>query len=113
MQSKNGFVFLASYYEALKELDPDTQLTLYTAIMEYALKGNETELNGASKAIFTLIKPNIDSSLARYAKNTENGKQGGAPCGNKNAQKNNPKTTENNPNSTQKQPRKGEGYGKN
>ena len=46
-----GFVFLASYYEALQELDAETQLKVYSAIMEYALKGNELELKGRHHTI--------------------------------------------------------------
>ena len=77
---REGFIFYQSFYESIKELPDNIQLEIYKAISEYALYGNESELSGVSKAIFSLIKPQIDANNKRY----ENGKKGGRPKKNEN-----------------------------
>jgi len=72
---KNSFIFYTSFYEAIKELEDDTQLKLYQAIMEFALNEKEIELTGIAKAIFALIKPQISANNKRY----EDGCRGGRP----------------------------------
>ena len=102
---KDSFVFYKSFYESIKELDPENQLEVFKSIFEYAFYNKNIELNGISKAIFTLMKPNIDNSIARYNACVENGRKGGAPKGNQNAQKqpkNNLKTTQKQPKNKQK-----------
>ena len=95
---KDSFIFYRSFYEALQEVDDNTQLNVIKAIIELALNQKETELSGISKALFTLIKPQVIANNIRY----ENGKKGGAPKGNQNAikkqPKNNLKTTKQQPN---------------
>lgn len=82
---RNSFIFYRSFYEAIKDLPRDIQGEIYTAIMEYALYGKETEnLKPVAHSIFTLIKPNLQANISRY----ENGKKGGRP----------PKKTEEKPN---------------
>lgn len=77
---KESFVFYRSFYEAIKNLDEKDQLGLYNAICEYSLEGKLTsELEGVIRAMFTLIKPNIDSTNAKYKASVENGKKGGRP----------------------------------
>lgn len=88
---RDSFVFYRSYAEAMKELDTDQKSALLDAICMYALDCIEPEINGVVRALFALIKPQIDSNNVRY----ENGKKGGAPRGNQNAAKQ-PKTTKNN-----------------
>lgn len=101
---KDSFIFYRSFYDSLKEIPDDEQIKVYKAISEYALNNNELELTGVAKAIFLLIKPQIDANNRKY----ENGKKGGAPKGNKNAQKNNQETTKkqpkNNLKTTEQQP---------
>ena len=75
---KCSFVFYSSFYEAIKELPPDIQLEVYNSISEYALFGNEPNTSGTAKAIFFLIKPQIDANNQKY----ENGKKGGRPTQN-------------------------------
>jgi hypothetical protein len=72
---RDGFIFYASFYEAINELDDTTQLELYKAIVTYGLTGEEPMVKGLTKAMFTLIKPQIDANQKRY----ENGKKGGRP----------------------------------
>ena len=96
---KESIVFYKSFYEAIKLIPKENQVEVYTAIFEKYFYNKDVELNGPSKAILTLIVPNIDSANARYFANVENGKKGGAPKGNQNARKttqNNRKTTQNN-----------------
>ena len=45
-------------------------------------------------SLFILMKPNIDSSNNRYSASVENGKKGGAPKGNQNAKKKQPKNNQ-------------------
>lgn len=79
--------------------DETDQLVLYKAIADYALDGTEPDistLGALGKLCWTAISPNIKSGR----KNFENGCNGGAPKGNRNAKK----QPKNNPNSTEKQP---------
>lgn len=100
MDDKKGFVFYRSFYEAANDLETDAEkLAFIDALIQYALYGKEPQLTGALRAMFHLVKPQIDKNNTRY----ENGKKGGAPVGNTNAKNNQrqPKTTENN----QRQPK--------
>ena len=68
---RDSFIFYKSFYESIKEIPEEEQLKVYKAISEYALYQNEIELSGISKAIFTLIKPQIDANYQKFL----NGKQ--------------------------------------
>lgn len=79
-------IFYRSFYEAIKALDKETQADVYNAIFAYGLDGTEEELSPIAKAIFTLIKPQIDANNRRKengkingAKGAEYGKLGGRP----------------------------------
>lgn len=73
---RKGFIFYASFYEAIKELPNENQLKVYQAITNFALTGIEpNDLNGIEKAVFILIKPQIIANNKRY----ENGCGGGRP----------------------------------
>ena len=102
---RESFVFYRSFYEGIKELPRDIQGEVLTAIMEYGLNGVTTEnQKPITKAMFALIKPQLDANNQRF----ENGKNGGAPKGNQNARKqpkNNQETTEKQPKNNQKQPK--------
>lgn len=76
---KDSIVFYKSFYEAIKEMPKENQLEIYNAIFEKYFFNNEIKLNGLSKGIFQIIKPNIDSANKRYFANIENGKKGGRP----------------------------------
>lgn len=79
----DSFVFYASFAEAMDELDNEQYGKLMRAINNYALFDKVPDLDGVPKMLFTLIKPQIDANKKRR----ENGKKGGAPSGNSNAQK--------------------------
>lgn len=103
--ARESFIFYASFYDAIKELPNELRLEIFDAVCAYALNGVEPELKGVAKAIFTLIKPPIAASVAKY----ENGCKGGAPKGNQNARKHNQTETEEQPtvnqDTTEKQPK--------
>ena len=69
--ARDSFIFYRSFYEAISELPKENQANTYDAIMQYALNQEEVELTGVSKAIFSLVKPQLDANYKKY----ENGKQ--------------------------------------
>ena len=77
---KDSFIFYKSFYDAIKNIPDEEQLKLFKSICDYCFGENEIELeDGIAKALFILIKPNIDSANARYKASVENGKKGGRP----------------------------------
>lgn len=76
MTERESFVFYRSFYEAIKCLTPEESAESIKALCEYALNGNEVNLSGVPKAIFTLIKPQIDANIRRREQGKENGKKG-------------------------------------
>ena len=74
-EKKDSFVFYRSFYESIKNLDKDTQIELFISICEYSLNEQEpTDLSPIANAMFTVIKPIIDSANTRYKTSIENGK---------------------------------------
>jgi hypothetical protein len=100
--AKESFIFYKSFLDALEELPDDLRLKLYDAIAKYALKSEEIELSGIAKAVFTLVKPQINANHQKYengCKGAEFGKLGGRP---KKPQEN-PKQTPRKPQANPKQ----------
>jgi hypothetical protein len=91
---QDSFIFYRSFYESIQCLPENEQIKIYTAIMEYAINGVETESTGAAKALFLAFKPQIDVNNKRR----ENGKKGAdfGHLGGK-PQKENPKETPSEP----------------
>ena len=82
MGNRDSFIFYGSFYEAISCLDDATRLQCYDAVASYAITGIDPELNGVAKAIFALVKPQIDANNKRYnngCKGAEYGKKGGRP----------------------------------
>lgn len=72
----DGFTFFRSYFEAVSEMDDSVKLEVLTAIITYGLDGIESALsNPISRAIFSIAKPNLDSSRESVI----SGKRGGRP----------------------------------
>ena len=71
----DSMIIYRSFYDAVKELDDVTAAAVFRAMCEYGLNGSEPELSGVSKAIFSLMKPQIDANNRRK----ENGFKGGRP----------------------------------
>ncbi|MGI6361472.1 MAG: DnaD domain protein [Bacillota bacterium] len=82
MERDSG-VFYKSFYEAINELPDDERLIAYDAVMGYMIAGIEPDnLTGMVKAIFALIKPQIDANNKKFIdgqKGAKHGKKGGRP----------------------------------
>jgi hypothetical protein len=70
---RKQFTFYRSYYEAVRELPKKEQTAVVLAICAYALDEEEPKLTGTAKAIFSLIRPTLDTSRRK----AEIGKRGG------------------------------------
>ena len=69
---RDSMIFYRSFYESLNGLDPIIKAEVYDAIFGYGLNFEEIEFtNEISKALFTLIKPQLDANIKRF----ENGKK--------------------------------------
>lgn len=88
---RESFIFYKSFYDSIKELAPKEQVQIYNAIFEYQFFGEQIELKGVCKSIFTLILPQLEANNKKY----ENGKKGGRPKSNKNETKTKPKINQN------------------
>lgn len=62
---KNGFTFLQSYYEALKELPAKAQAEVLMAMCRFHFEEEEPVLAGTSLAVFRLIRPMLEKSRER------------------------------------------------
>jgi hypothetical protein len=103
---KDSMVIYRSFYEALNGIPEQNRIEVWAAICELGFNGIEIELNGLSKTIFMLIKPQIEANnrKAMAGKNNgylgaEHGKKGGRPRSEKP-----PKKPTKNPQETPKKP---------
>lgn len=71
---RKQFTFYRSYYEAISCLPKEEQCAVILAVAAYALDETEPTLEGTAKAIFSLIRPTLDSGRRK----AEVGKQGGS-----------------------------------
>ena len=70
-----SMVIYKSFYEAVAECDPETFKKVFVAVFEYGMRGIQPELDGVAKALFSLMKPQIDANIRKR----ENGIKGGRP----------------------------------
>ena len=87
---RDSFIFYRSFQKAIDACSQDDQLLIYKAIANYALDRVEPDLSGVAQVCWVLIMPQLDAHWKRYdngCKGGEFGKKGGAPKGNKNANK--------------------------
>lgn len=66
------FTFYRSYYDAIQALPKKDQASVLLAICAYALDSEEPKLSGTAKAIFTLVRPTLDTGR-RKAMGGKNG----------------------------------------
>jgi hypothetical protein len=95
---RKQFTWYRSYYDALKELPAEEFRYIVLAVCAYALDGEETELSGVARAIFTLIRPTLEvgRSKAENRSRTEQTSISAEQTGNRPEQtKNKPEQTEN------------------
>lgn len=97
--AREHFTFFESYHESFKDLPPEVVGQIVQAMCAYYFDGEDIELEGLPRTIFSLIRPVLDSSI----KKSENGAKGGAPKGNTNALKTSKKQAKNNLNTSKKQ----------
>lgn len=57
---RKQFTWYRSYYDALKELPAEEFRDIVLAVCAYALDGEDPELSGVARAIFTLIRPTLE-----------------------------------------------------
>lgn len=94
------FIFMLEWADGIEEMSNVDKGILFQNIINHH-KGEPIDTSSAVVNPFFRILLNQYSRIdEKYRTNVENGKKGGAPKGNKNAQKQ-PKTTEEQPNTTQ------------
>ena len=80
---RDSMVFYRSFLTALKSLPDDLRAEVLMDILSYGLDGVEPQSNdGVCRAIFELVRPQIDANNQRYVngcKGAEYGKMGGRP----------------------------------
>ncbi len=97
------FVVLLEWTNAWSDLTDEEMGILFRKFISHA-KGEDIKIENRVVNQSWLSKVNdIDRMTAKYVKDIEYGKTGGAPKGNKNASKQ-PKTTQEQPKTTQEQP---------
>ena len=73
---QESIVFYKSFYEAIRELEPELQVEIYNALFDYGFEGIENNLSPIAKAVFTLIKPQIDANARKKEQGKINGQKG-------------------------------------
>ena len=63
---RDSFIVYRSFYDASKSLSDQEQLNYLRALMEYGLDHTEPSLEGSTKALFELSKPQLDANFKRY-----------------------------------------------
>lgn len=104
---RKQFTWYRSYYDALKELPAEEFRDIVLAVCAYALDGEEPELSGVARAIFTLIRPTLEvgRSKAENRSRAEQTSISAEQTGNSPEQtKNKPEQTQNKPEQTGNKP---------
>lgn len=76
---RESFVFYRSFYDAIEKLPDECRLAILDALIKYATRGEETEIDDVVAAgFFTAFCPQIDANNKRY----KDGNRGGRPSKN-------------------------------
>lgn len=94
---RKQFTWYRSYYDALKELPAEEFRAIVLAVCAYALDGEEPELSGVARAIFTLIRPTLEVGRSK----AENRSRAEQMPGSAEQTANTPEQTKNKPEQTQ------------
>ena len=90
-----GFRWLPSYYEAIRDLPDSERLAIYDAIIDYGFGNDVQELPPLLNGYFRLMQPSIEKSIRFEEKQKENGSKGGRPPKTQTKPKENPDETQN------------------
>ena len=104
---RKQFTWYRSYYDALKEIPAEEFRAIVLAVCAYALDGEEPELSGVARAIFTLIRPTLEvgRSKAENRSRAEQTPLSAEQTGNRPEQtKNKPEQTDNKRKQTDNKP---------
>ena len=76
-----GFMFLGSYYDAVRDLPSETAKWMFTeGIIRYGLFGEEPDFSGSNEAapylnsMWRLLVPNLNKSLTNYQNRVDKSK---------------------------------------
>ena len=83
---RNQFTFYRSYRDALRALNAKDFKAVVLAICDYALDESEPSLSGVPHAVFTLIRPTLDSGRNKAANRKNKTKTNEEQNGNKSEQ---------------------------
>lgn len=106
---RKQFTWYRSYYDALKEIPAEEFRAIVLAVCAYALDGEDPELSGVARAIFTLIRPTLEvgRSKAENRSRAEQTSLSAEQTDNKRKQtENKRKQTDNKPEQTRKEKEK-------
>ena len=74
--------------QLIKELPPETAVTVLLACLDYLEIGSFPDsMHPIERIAASAFLPDLEEAWAKYTKRVSNGSKGGAPKGNKNAQK--------------------------
>ena len=90
-----GFRWLPSYYEAVRDLPDSERLAIYDAIIDYGFGNDVQELPPLLNGYFRLMQPSIEKSIRFEVKQKENGSKGGRPPKTHQKPNDNPTITQN------------------
>lgn len=81
--NRDSYIFYSSFLDGIEELETKEEIAdVFLAITKYALRHEETNLNGAGKIIYLMAKPQLD---ANFKKSME-GSKGGRPSKSKSSE---------------------------
>lgn len=104
---RKQFTWYRSYYDALKELPAEEFRDIVLAVCAYALDGEDPELSGVARAIFTLIRPTLEVGRSKAENRSRTGQTSfsAEQTGNRQEQtKNKPEQTQNKRKQTDNKP---------
>lgn len=73
--ARDSMLMYRSFYESISELPAEQYKHLMTSIAAYSLDGIEPELTGMEKALFILIRPQLDANDNRYQNSLKGGRK--------------------------------------
>lgn len=98
---RDSFIFYASFWDAISDLEGNQKLQILEAVINYGLYGTEPRLEGVPNSLWKLIRPQLEANNRRYLNGCK-GKDYGHLGGRKHPQANptgvsnsNPKLTPN------------------